>query len=83
VDAVAYASRILQDQLNIFITFDEPARKAMVGMGMGMGSAGAAGEEGKPDLPFNPALLKKVTSWSWSVRSANCLKNDTSSTSAT
>lgn len=62
VDAVAYAARILQDQLQIFITFEEP-KKAMV-------------EEGKPELPFNPALLKKVDELELSVRSANCLKND-------
>jgi DNA-directed RNA polymerase subunit alpha len=51
-DAIAYAARILQDQLQIFITFEEP------------------------DLPFNPALLKKVDELELSVRSANCLKND-------
>ncbi|MEQ7155642.1 DNA-directed RNA polymerase subunit alpha [Brevundimonas aurifodinae] len=63
VDAVAYASRILQDQLQIFITFEEP-KKAV------------EATEGKPDLPFNPALLKKVDELELSVRSANCLKND-------
>ena len=63
VDAVAYASRILQDQLQIFITFDEP-KKAV------------EAADGKPDLPFNPALLKKVDELELSVRSANCLKND-------
>ena len=63
VDAVAYASRILQDQLQIFITFDEP-KKALEAV------------DGKPDLPFNPALLKKVDELELSVRSANCLKND-------
>ena len=63
VDAVAYASRILQDQLQIFITFDEP-KKAPEAV------------DGKPDLPFNPALLKKVDELELSVRSANCLKND-------
>ena len=62
VDAVAYAARILQDQLQIFITFEEPKKK----------SEG----ETKPDLPFNPALLKKVDELELSVRSANCLKND-------
>jgi DNA-directed RNA polymerase subunit alpha len=61
VDAVAYASRILQDQLNIFITFDEPARKAM----MGTLSSGAPGDDSKPDLPFNPALLKKRRGKGW------------------
>jgi DNA-directed RNA polymerase subunit alpha len=63
VDAVAYASRILQDQLQIFITFEEP-------------KAAVEAMEGKPDLPFNPALLKKVDELELSVRSANCLKND-------
>ncbi|MGA0545226.1 DNA-directed RNA polymerase subunit alpha [Brevundimonas sp. VNH65] len=63
VDAVAYASRILQDQLQIFITFEEP-KKAV------------EAADGKPDLPFNPALLKKVDELELSVRSANCLKND-------
>ncbi|HEY7901271.1 MAG TPA: DNA-directed RNA polymerase subunit alpha C-terminal domain-containing protein, partial [Caulobacteraceae bacterium] len=62
VDAVAYAARILQDQLQVFITFDEP-KKALDG-------------EMKPELPFNPALLKKVDELELSVRSANCLKND-------
>ncbi|MNN22906.1 DNA-directed RNA polymerase subunit alpha [compost metagenome] len=63
VDAVAYAARILQDQLQIFITFDEPTKAVEA-------------TDGKPDLPFNPALLKKVDELELSVRSANCLKND-------
>jgi len=62
VDAVAYAARILQDQLQVFITFDEPKKKL--------------DGEAKPELPFNPALLKKVDELELSVRSANCLKND-------
>ena len=62
VDAVAYAARILQDQLQVFITFDEPKKKT--------------DGEAKPELPFNPALLKKVDELELSVRSANCLKND-------
>jgi DNA-directed RNA polymerase subunit alpha len=62
VDAVAYAARILQDQLQLFITFDEPKKKTE--------------GEAKPELPFNPALLKKVDELELSVRSANCLKND-------
>ena len=60
--AVAYAARILQDQLQIFITFEEPREQKI--------------EESHPDLPFNPALLKKVDELELSVRSANCLKND-------
>ncbi len=62
VDAVAYAAKILQDQLQIFVNFDEPKKKLF--------------GEAKPDLPFNPALLKKVDELELSVRSANCLKND-------
>jgi DNA-directed RNA polymerase subunit alpha len=62
-DAIAYAARILQDQLQVFITFEEPKAKKD-----GLGD--------KPDLPFNPALLKKVDELELSVRSANCLKND-------
>src|SRR5690554_2565491 len=61
-DAVAYAARILQDQLQIFVNFEEPEAA-------GRGEA----EEG---LEFNPLLLKKVDELELSVRSANCLKND-------
>ena len=62
VDAVAYAARILQDQLSVFINFSEPS-KAII-------------EESRPELEFNAALLKKVDELELSVRSANCLKND-------
>jgi len=61
-DAVAYAARILQDQLSIFVNFEEPE------------SARAESEE--DGLEFNPLLLKKVDELELSVRSANCLKND-------
>ncbi|MEO1199173.1 MAG: DNA-directed RNA polymerase subunit alpha [Pseudomonadota bacterium] len=61
-DAVAYAARILQDQLSIFVNFDEPKPEVA--------------EPLVPDLAFNPALLKKVDELELSVRSANCLKND-------
>lgn len=61
-DAVAYAARILQDQLAVFITFDEP------------GAARSAEEEDA--LPFNRNLLRKVEELELTVRSANCLKND-------
>src|SRR5437762_5322215 len=61
-NAVAYAARILQDQLQVFINFEEPRERAT--------------EEVKPDLAFNPVLLKKVDELELSVRSANCLKND-------
>lgn len=61
-DAVALAARILQDQLQAFINFDEP--KA------------APQEDQHDDLPFNKNLLRKVDELELSVRSANCLKND-------
>ncbi len=61
-DAVAYAARILQDQLSIFVNFEEPQKPVA--------------EAAIPELAFNPALLKKVDELELSVRSANCLKND-------
>ena len=60
-DAIAYAARILQDQLKPFINFDEPEDAAV---------------DIKEELPFNRNLLKKVEELELSVRSANCLKND-------
>ncbi|MCG6116544.1 MAG: DNA-directed RNA polymerase subunit alpha, partial [Mesorhizobium sp.] len=47
-DAVAYAARILQDQLAVFINFEEPQRDVR------------GSEEQIAELAFNPALLKKV-----------------------
>jgi DNA-directed RNA polymerase subunit alpha len=61
-DAIAFAARILQDQLSVFVNFDEPQKEAE--------------EDTVTELAFNPALLKKVDELELSVRSANCLKND-------
>jgi DNA-directed RNA polymerase subunit alpha len=61
-DSLAFAARILQDQLNIFVNFEEPRREIEA--------------PAMQELPFNPALLKKVDELELSVRSANCLKND-------
>ena len=61
-DAIALAARILQDQLQPFINFDEPEVQH---------DQGAAEK-----LSFNSNLLKKVEELELSVRSANCLKND-------
>jgi len=61
-DAVAYAARIFQDQLSLFVNFDEPAvieKKPQT-----------------TELEFNKNLLKKVDELELSVRSMNCLKND-------
>lgn len=61
-DAIALAARILQDQLTIFVNFEEPEATIE--------------EKEEPELEFNAALLKKVDELELSVRSANCLKND-------
>jgi len=62
-DAVALAARILQDQLQLFINFEESKIEKK--------------EEAKPELPFSPYLLKKVYDLDeLSVRATNCLKND-------
>ena len=61
-DAVALAARILQDQLQLFINFEEPKL--------------AIEQQEETDLPFNKNLLRKVDELELSVRSANCLKND-------
>ena len=61
-DAVALAARILQDQLQLFINFEEPTARVE--------------EDRSSELPFNKNLLRKVDELELSVRSANCLKND-------
>ena len=61
-DAVALAARILQDQVQLFINFEEPQLARL--------------EEPEDNLPFNRNLLRKVDELELSVRSANCLKND-------
>ena len=61
-DAVAYSARIFQDQLSLFVNFDEP-KEIIV--------------REKPTEPeFNKNLLRKVDELELSVRSMNCLKND-------
>ena len=61
-DALALAARILQDQLRLFINFEEPTQ--------------AVAARIEDELPFNKNLLRKVDELELSVRSANCLKND-------
>ncbi len=60
-DAVAYSAKILKEQLQIFINFDEPTEPV-------------AGEEQGQMAEFNEHLLKSVDELELSVRSANCLK---------
>jgi DNA-directed RNA polymerase subunit alpha len=59
--SVALAARILQDQLNTFVSFEEVQEET------------AVQEEA---LKFDRNLLKKVDELELSVRSQNCLKND-------
>ncbi|GAB4163392.1 MAG: DNA-directed RNA polymerase subunit alpha [Rickettsiaceae bacterium] len=59
--AVALSARILQDQLQLFITFEEEEEEK---------------HETKAELEYNPILLKKVDELELSVRSRNCLQND-------
>lgn len=59
--ALAYSARILQDQLQLFISFDEVEEES---------------KEEAEELPFDQNLLRKVDELELSVRSQNCLKND-------
>ena len=61
-DAVAFAAKIIKDQLSIFINFEEDVEPEIV----------IAPE---PEQPFNENLLRSVDELELSVRSANCLAN--------
>ncbi|MBB6125017.1 DNA-directed RNA polymerase subunit alpha [Sphingobium subterraneum] len=73
-DAVAYAARILQDQLQLFVHFED-ALAAPTPATAGGGAAPASESDTNSNL-INRYLLKKVDELELSVRSANCLKND-------
>jgi DNA-directed RNA polymerase subunit alpha len=60
-DALAYAAKILKDQLSIFINFEEEAESVE--------------EEVRLEPAFNENLFRSVDELELSVRSANCLKN--------
>ena len=63
-DAVAYAAKILKEQVSIFINFDEDLEPEIVE------------EDEESDAPeFNENLYRSVDELELSVRSANCLKN--------
>jgi DNA-directed RNA polymerase subunit alpha len=63
-DAVAYAAKIVKDQMSIFITFDEEAEPE------------AAQKLKDDETPqYNENLNRSVEELELSVRSANCLKN--------
>ena len=63
-DSVAYAAKILKEQMSVFINFDESLEPVL---------------EKESDLPvqpeFNKNLYRRVDELELSVRSANCLKN--------
>ena len=67
--AIGLAARILQDQSQIFIKFEEEVIEDQV--------------EKTPELPFNPLLLQKISDiignddvGELSVRANNCLRNE-------
>jgi DNA-directed RNA polymerase subunit alpha len=60
-DAMAYAAKILQDQIGIFVNFqDEPRQEK---------------REDGPTIPLNDNLFRSVDELEFSVRSQNCLQN--------
>jgi DNA-directed RNA polymerase subunit alpha len=59
--AIALSAKILQDQLQLFVTFKEEEEEK---------------QEVQEELEYNPILLKKVDELELSVRSRNCLQND-------
>ncbi len=61
-DAVAYGSKILKDQLSIFINFEEEEEPETI-------------EISAEEPSFNENLSKRVEELELSVRSANCLQN--------
>ncbi|MBW2427301.1 MAG: DNA-directed RNA polymerase subunit alpha [Deltaproteobacteria bacterium] len=60
-DAVAFAAKIIKEQLTIFINFEELAEAPLLHVD-------------EPE-PLNPNLFKSVDELELSVRSANCLQN--------
>lgn len=63
-DAVSFAAKILKEQMNVFINFDESAEPEY-----------STKEEGGESKEFNENLHRSVNELELSVRSSNCLKN--------
>ncbi|MEW6428328.1 MAG: DNA-directed RNA polymerase subunit alpha [Thermodesulfobacteriota bacterium] len=63
-DALAYAAKIIKEQMNVFINFDEESVEA---------DEAQVSEEKR--LPLNENLFRSVEDLELSVRSANCLRN--------
>ncbi|HEY0629279.1 MAG TPA: DNA-directed RNA polymerase subunit alpha, partial [Sphingomicrobium sp.] len=79
-DSLGYAAKILQDQLQLFVHFDDSQVRSIPTAAMAgtPGAVGGMAGEGTPTdtNQLNRYLLKKVDELELSVRSANCLKND-------
>ena len=60
-DAMAYAAKILQDQVSIFVNFQEEPRPEK--------------RDDGPSIPLNDNLFRSVDELEFSVRSQNCLQN--------
>src|SRR6478609_5603537 len=75
-DALGYAARILQDQLQLFVHFDESQVRMATPSMIGTPSSAMPVESQTDTNQLNRYLLKKVDELELSVRSANCLKND-------
>ncbi len=60
-DAMAYAAKILQDQVSIYVNFQEEPRPEK--------------NDNGPTIPLNDNLFRSVDELEFSVRSQNCLQN--------
>lgn len=60
-DAMAYAAKILQDQVSIFVNFQEEPQQER--------------RDDRPSIPLNDNLFRSVDELEFSVRSQNCLQN--------
>ncbi len=60
-DAMAYAAKILQDQVSIYVNFQEEPRPEK--------------NDNGPAIPLNDNLFRSVDELEFSVRSQNCLQN--------
>jgi DNA-directed RNA polymerase subunit alpha len=60
-DAMAYAAKILQDQVSIYVNFQEEPRPEK--------------RDDGPAIPLNDNLFRSVDELEFSVRSQNCLQN--------
>jgi DNA-directed RNA polymerase subunit alpha len=64
VDALAFAAKILKEQLSIWVNFEEAEETSYPAIGLG-----------GDDEPLNDNLFRSVEELELSVRSANCLQN--------